>query len=215
MSWKLGVSAAKWEGPQWSASIALANESEKPLIQIFDGSQQPVVSVAVTPSERHVRHFAAGVPFGEAYVRQQDLIAVFPELAPWRFGYQIDMRVLDTISRERLAIEFWLSIQTSLLDSHPQIELRITGEQFSSVLENIWISDSNQIGLLIHPLDKTDCQIEQAEDGIAMCVFGQFMEKGVIRRMRFRLLSSLGPESSSFWRDRFEEFSESPLPLTT
>jgi hypothetical protein len=50
---------------------------------------------------------------------------------------------------------------------------------------------------------------------IQLKVFGRFMEKGVIRRMRFRLLVANSASSQEFWIERWNEFSESPLPLTT
>ena len=215
MNWDLRDSTAQWNGPHWSVDVALAQESSQPLVQIHDSLQRPVLSVGITPSEQHVQDSAASIPFGEAYVRQTDLIAIFPELNPWRFGYQMDIRLIDEPIRNTLVMEIWLSIQTSLLDSHPQLELQLRGERFKALTDSCWTSDSFRLGLLIHPLDQSDCRIEQLKEGLAMRVFGRFMEKGVIRRMRFRLIAALEPVSAAVWRDRFEEFSNSPLPLTT
>ena len=221
MSWDLRDSTAQWNGPHWSVDVALAQESSQPLVQIQDSLQRPVLSVEITPSEQQVKDSAARMPFGEAYVRQTDLIAIFPELDPWRFGYQMDIRLIDNpipntlVLPNTLVMEIWLSIQTSLLDSHPQLELLLRGERFKALTDSCWTSDSSRIGLLIHPLDQPDCRIEQLKEGLAMRVFGRFMEKGVIRRMRFRLIAALESVSAAVWRDRFEEFSNSPLPLTT
>lgn len=215
MGWDLRDSTAQWTGPLWSVDVDLAHESSHPLIQIHDASQRPVLSVGITPSESDGGHSAAGLEFGDAYVRQKDLIAIFPELAPWRFGYQIDIRLLDEAPPKALAMEIWLSTQTSRLDSHPQLELQLKGERFQALDENCWTSDSLRLGVLVHPLDQQDCHILHEKNGLAMRVFGRFMEKGVIRRMRFRLISALEPESVAYWRDCFEEFSNSPLPLTT
>ena len=215
MSWDLRDSTAQWNGPHWSVDVDLAHESSQPLVQIHDSWQRPVLSIGITPSEQQVEDSATRLHFGEAYVRQTDLIAIFPELAPWRFGYQMDIRLMDDAHPNTLVMEIWLSIQTSLLDSHPQLELQFRGEPFNAVMDNCWTSDTSRIGLLIHPLDQQDCRIEQVEEGLAMRVFGRFMEKGVIRRMRFRLIAALEPVTAVFWRDRFEEFSNSPLPLTT
>ena len=215
MSWDLRDSTAHWNGSPWSVDVALAHESGQPLIQIHDTSQRPVISVGITPSESDGGHSAAGLQFGDAYVRQKDLIAIFPELAPWRFGYQIDLRLLDEAPLKAVAMEIWLSIQTSRLDSHPQLELQIKGERFKALAENCWASESCRLGVMVHPLDQHDCHILQEKDGLAMRVFGRFMEKGVIRRMRFRLIVAMERESIADWRERFEEFSNSPLPLTT
>ena len=215
MSWDLRDSTAQWNAPHWSVDVALAQESSQPLVQIHDSWQHRLLSIAITPIEKQVDHSAARMPFGDAYVRQTDLIAIFPELAPWRFGYQMDIRLMDDAHPNTLAMEIWLSIQTSLLDSHPQLELQLEGTRFNAMIDNCWTSDSSRIGLLIHPLDQQDCHIEPEGEGLAMRVFGRFMEKGVIRRMRFRLIAALEPVSAVYWRDRFDEFSNSPLPLTT
>ncbi len=225
MSWDLRDSTAHWHGSHWSVDVALAHESGRPLIQIHYASQRPVLSgpvlsgpvlsVGITPSESDGVHSAAGLQFGDAYVRQKDLIAIFPELAPGRFGYQIDIRLLDEAPPKAVAMEIWLSIQTSFLDSHPQLELQIKGERFKALVENCWASESCRLGVMVHPLDQQDCHIMPEKDGLAMRVFGRFMEKGVIRRMRFRLIVAMEPESISDWRERFEEFSNSPLPLNT
>ncbi len=215
MSWDLRDSTAKWQGPNGSLEVALTHALRQPLIQIQDAAKRTVLSVGVTPGEQQVNHSAVELPLGDAYVRQNDLIAMFPELAPWRFGYQIDMRVLEDAPPDTLTVELWLSIQTSLLDSHPQLELQLRGERFNAAVDKVWTSQSLRMGLLVHPLDQRDCHIEQRADELAMRVFGRFMEKGVIRRMRFRLILAQRPETAVFWQDRFDEFSKSPLPLTT
>ncbi|HUP79256.1 MAG TPA: hypothetical protein VM260_11965, partial [Pirellula sp.] len=103
MSWDLRNSTAHWNGSHWSVDVALAHESGQPLIQIHDMSQRPVLRVGITPSESDGGHSAAGLQLGDAYVRQKDLIAIFPELAPWRFGYQIDIRLLDEAPPQAVA----------------------------------------------------------------------------------------------------------------
>ena len=215
MSWDLRDSNAKWHGPNGSLEVALTHALRQPLIQIQDAAKRTVLSVGITPSERQVNDSATELLLGDAYVRQNDLIAMFPELAPWRFGYQIDLRVLKDDPADILAVEIWLSIHTSLLDSHPQLELQLRGERFIAAEGRVWISQSSRMVLMVHPLDQRDCHIEQQGDELAMRVFGRFMEKGVIRRMRFRLILAQRPETAMFWQDRFNEFSKSPLPLTT
>ena len=211
MSWNLRESAAKWDGQPWSVGVDLT----QPSIQFYNAAQFPVLDIAVTPSDRHTKQSTVGLPLGEAYVRQKDLIAIFPESAPGRFGYQMDMRVLPHVQLNSFGMEIWLSVQTSLLDSNPQLELKLRGEAFKLSADNCWTSESSRLGLLVHPLDQQDCQIESVQDGLAMRVFGRFMEKGVIRRMRFQLIATSEAQPARFWQERFEEFSESPLPLTT
>jgi len=215
MSWELRHNTAKWTEPKWSADVTLSNAKCQPSVRLHDAASQTRLSIGIMPHEQHGEPPSVGLTYGDAYVRQRDLIAIFPELTPWRFGYQLDLRMLQDSPKGTLAIEFWLSIQTSLLDTYPQLELRLQGEAFNALSDNCWTSRSSTIGLLVHPLDEQDCQIKSLSDELRLNVFGRFMEKGVIRRMRFRLVVAPEKESANFWQERFEEFSGSPLPLTT
>ncbi|MCY2983480.1 MAG: hypothetical protein NTY15_07550 [Planctomycetota bacterium] len=215
MSWDLQHSTAKWTEPNWSVDVALSNDQCQPSIKVHDAASRAHLSIGIMPQEPHCLHSAVGIPTGDAYVRQKDLIAIFPETKPWRFGYQMDLRMLESSPTGILTIEFWLSIQTSLLDTHPQLELRFQGDSFRPSVENCWTSQCSSMGVLVHPMDEQDCQIKSVNDELRMTVFGRFMEKGVIRRMRFRLIVAPNSEPAQYWRERFEEFSGSPLPLTT
>ena len=214
MSWELKGIAANWNEPHWSVNVVFENGSYQPLIQFNDASKKPILEVGLTPREKKENRFTTGRPFADAYVRQKDLIAMFPQASAWNFGYQVDMRMLAESHQDALTMEIWLSIQTSLLDTHPQLELHLTGDRFQNLVENSWTSESSRIGLLVHPLDQADCQIDLENDALEMRVFGRFMEKGVIRRMRFRLIVASGPKTAAYWMDRSKEFSDSPLPLT-
>ncbi len=214
MSWKLKGSNANWHEPHGSVDVDFANGSHQPLIQFHDKSSKTILNVGITPREHKANHSAAGIPLEDAYVRQRDLIALFPQVSPWNFGYQVDLRMLAESTLDDLTMEIWLSIQTSLLDTHPQLELHLKGARFNNLMENGWASESSRIGLLVHPLDQADCQIDGEKDPLEMRVFGRFMEKGVIRRMRFWLIVASEPKSPSYWTDRKKEFSDSPLPLT-
>ncbi len=215
MSWELKGSGANWHEPHWSIKVVFVNGSYQPLIQFNDASKKTIFKVGITPREQKANHSAAGIPFADAYVRQRDLIAMFPQAFDWNFGYQVDMRMIAESHLDALTMEIWLSIQTSLLDTHPQLELRFMEDRFKKLVENGWTSESSRIGLLVHPLDQADCQIGLENDSLEMRVFGRFMEKGVIRRMRFRLIVASGPKTPAYWMDRSTEFSDSPLPLTT
>ncbi len=215
MSWDLRHTTAKWNSPARSIEIELAPRTAMPWMRILDPSSRVLLNLNVTPTERQGKHSSHQVPFGEAYVRQCDLIASYPEHAPCPYGYQIDVRVLSESPSNAVVLEFWLSIQTSLLDSHPQLELRWSGAHFRPAAENYWTDEASELGLIVHPLDREDCRMDGRLDALTMNVFGRFMEKGVIRRMRFRLIAAQRADSEAFWMERFTEFSESPLPLTT
>ena len=214
MSWNLRECKAKWASHPWSIDVNLSPMPPQPSIQIYDAANHSVLEIAVTPTEQNLKTEALGKPVGEAYVRQNDLIAYFPESSPWRYGYQIDMRVLPCDLPGTFALEIWLSVQTSLLDSNPQLELQFRGEPFALTEHSCWTSESSRLGVLVHPLDQQDCHVEPITNGLMMRVFGRFMEKGVIRRMRFQLIATSQNQASGYWQERFREFSDSPLPLT-
>lgn len=182
--------------------------------------------VQIRPVDPSISFPDKGLALGEAYVRQGDVIASYPESAPWRFGYQVDIRSSQEIGRQdnkdinMFTLEVWLSVQTSLLNSHPELDVNVEGDSFSHHGNGFWLDSESRVALLIHPLDLADCQIANPSGSgpnrqIQMKVFGRFMEKGVIRRMRFRMLVANAPSSQEFWQDCWNEFSESPLPLTT
>jgi hypothetical protein len=147
------------------------------------------------------------------------LIAYFAETEPWHFGYQSAIKMVDSDVVDMLCIEVWLSVQTSTLQSHPQLMLqfrgRQDGEQYECSQPGLWVHSSERSAILVYPMDEPDCRIQPEFSHLNMHVFGGFMEKGVIRRMRFRLLLSERMQPSAVWNKCFQEFLESPLPLDT
>jgi hypothetical protein len=135
-----------------------------------------------------------------------------------------------------LIVELWLSVQTSTLESHPQLRLSfapsIEENPQSELMEiapgQIRSSDAKS-GLIVHPLDVADCtwfptstipHSTSIESGTVnsrkpeLLAFGGFMEKGVIRRMRLQLVNSRQRIDAQLWHQLVESFTSSPLPLT-
>jgi hypothetical protein len=153
----------------------------------------------------------------DAYVRQNDLIATFPQADPWAFGYQVDVRVHQNLMDAIQGIEFWLSIHTSLLDANPSLTIRpmAIGPQWKQ--DGVLIGDNQRAAMMIHPLDESDCRViasHRTKELERLEVFGGFMEKGVIRRARLFLAWSDSKVKTLVWQDVLQSFSESPLPLT-
>lgn len=202
----------------WSPSISL--------IDTTSHEKETKVVVQIRPVDPSISFPENGLSLGEAYVRQGDVIANYPESTPWPFGYQLDIRSGHKIGLQNgkenslLTLEVWLSVQTSLLSSYPELNVNLEGESFSHLGDGFWLDSESRVALLVHPLDLADCILDGPtrsvpNSQIQMKVFGRFMEKGVIRRMRFRILVANAPSSQEFWQDCWNEFSESPLPLTT
>jgi len=164
----------------------------------------------------------------ERYVRQQDLITVFPQKYPWLFSYQIDVRVLSA-NKDRFVAELWLSIQTSMLESNPELWIA-SGAAGASAKdggkpntlgawkchpEYICSADKRSV-LVVHPLDRADSRTAASVTGEFehLELFGRFMEKGVIRRGRVLLIGSRTTLSETTMRELIHAFSESSLPLT-
>lgn len=182
----------------------------------------------------------ANLPLGESYIRQDDFVAIYPEQRPLSFGFQIYYCVKQPVN-EVLVVELWLSVQTSTLESHPQLRLSFTpntdDKSQSDLLEiapgQIRSGDAKS-GLIVHPLDVADCTLFPAPtvptstssnsttiESVTvnsrkpeLLAFGGFMEKGVIRRMRLQLVNSRQKIDAQLWHQLVESFSNSPLPLT-
>ncbi|MCU0720613.1 MAG: hypothetical protein MUC83_12970 [Pirellula sp.] len=188
----------------------------------------PTLALQKTP-------LVANLPLGESYIRQNDFVAVYPEQSPLTFGFQVYCCVKSSVN-DLLIIELWLSVQTSTLESHPQLRLCFdlsSDGDHPSVFEEkaagqVLSSDAKR-GLIVHPLDVADCTWSvnsglnhsgEKNSGASnsrkpeLLAFGGFMEKGVIRRMRLQLVHSSQKIDAQHWHHLVESFSNSPLPLT-
>jgi hypothetical protein len=219
MSWILRDGIARLDRNGWSVTTDL--KSPTPSIAVHRSSAKSSsqeYTVVLSPHEHHLQGSIATLPLGDAYVRQNDIVAMYPEHAPGRFGYQIDLRAIDAGDPSSLVMEIWLSVQTSLLDSHPKLAIGLDGFDFENTPFEILRDHSHQVGIMIHPLDLSDCRIVRPTHGdetYRIDTFGRFMEKGVIRRARLRLVFANARWNDQQWHSAFQEFVDSPLPLTT
>jgi hypothetical protein len=176
---------------------------------------------------------AAGwpAPVADAYVRGGDLVAAYGRMPNWPYAPQIYWRAeAMTIAGTRLAaLSLLVSVQTDSLDTHPAIRVatrlaavevgevghaaesgaqallwRLTGQDLSYV-EIVPSSDFGDLSI--------DCDAAGRFTS-AWSLFGEFLEKGVIRRIQ--VMSAFLP------RERDEELAAEccralrrrPLPLT-
>jgi len=189
---------------------------------------QPTLALQKAP-------IVTNLPLGESYIRQDDFVAIYPEQSPLTFGFQVYYCVKQPVN-DLLVIELWLSVQTSTLESHPQLRLSFepcNDGEHPSVLEELApgqvLSSDGKRGVIVHPLDVADCTWlnDSGLDGSgennsgagnsrkpSLLAFGGFIEKGVIRRMRLQLVHSRQKIDASHWHQLVESFSNSPLPLT-
>jgi hypothetical protein len=160
---------------------------------------------------------ASPVSVHDAFVRQEDLIASYPQEYPWPFGWQVDFRFHASPFSDLHLMELWLSVQTSQWECNPQLWWRPghSSAAWQDAAPSI-VSPEGHAALLIHPLDRIDCKVVCAEDRAVehIEVFGGQMEKGVIRRARFLLAWSRSRIPTEHLSRLYDLFADSPLPLT-
>lgn len=221
MRWNFQDHVATWQSQSWTTKVDLKAAPRAVLSHPTLGS----LNIHFSPQESGQRESVSALspegflPVGECYVRQNDLVAAFPEATPFRFGYQLYFCAIPTLSGppDSMGMDIWLSVQTSTLESHPQVALRFDASRWQearAISDGLHLANEGACGLLIHPLDRNDCQWQVLHGNQTLVTFGRFMEKGVIRRMRLRLIAANPNVPESQWKHWMEQFAESPLPLT-
>ncbi|MFM8401447.1 MAG: hypothetical protein ACKOAH_26805, partial [Pirellula sp.] len=135
---------------------------------------------------------------------------------PWPFSYQLDVRVQPD-HKDLLVAELWLSVQTSMLECNPQLCLVPKNPKAPWTCHPQFIcSADRRLALAVHPLDIPDSKLHASRSGSVerLDLFGQFMEKGVIRRGRLLLVASNTSISEKRMKDMCSIFAASSLPLT-
>ncbi len=186
-------------------------------------------AVAVRPQPRH------SLQAEEVYVRQSDCIVRFKESADDTYAIQLQWQTLPGPPPGPCGVELWASVHTSLLDASPELVLASEGTAGS------WhIHDASEFGAapasdhaerpaaltafvdgvtrvwMIAPQDQVQVRLQTgaAEAVQQLALFGEFMEKGVIRRARMRFIAVVGQLSPTRLQALYDEFANSPLPLT-
>ncbi|WP_253160277.1 hypothetical protein [Stieleria tagensis] len=166
----------------------------------------------------------------EQFVRGQELHLSYPQQDQGcQFGFRVVIRPieLDSITTdEQLAVfELLISVQTTLLDAHPTIDLvsevgsgcRVDSVDGIAGAIHSTESAPNQTAVLLGPPDAPfTSEISGGDDALRLRLFGEFMEKGVIRRARpWVIIDREGrpidtDEAITAWR----ALAASPVPLT-
>ncbi len=180
----------------------------------------------------------------EIYGREDDLICRYRQTQSDVFAFQLDWQLLPAVAPFAGGVELWLSVQTDLLDSQPELEVTsvAAGSQAWRVLAHSDLSDEPLAGgdprdlgpaamichsetgsgdrtsglWLIEPSDQCHARLCSPPNSAALSVrlFGHFMEKGVIRRGRMRFLQASGEIRDADIAGAYQQFASSPLPLT-
>jgi hypothetical protein len=117
-------------------------------------------------------------------------------------------------------IECCLSVQTDLLDSHPKVDFildgstEIVGEKPESTgsarIQRLGTKDSS-IAILLGPHDYPHTSTLASGRKTSLRLFGEFLEKGVIRRARPWIV--IGNPSDKQLIQLWDQLADSPLPL--
>ena len=247
MSWQIINKVAQLEHPSWSGIFDL-NKPDQGLILV------PTVSgILQSPDydDAGIRLFKVALPnvdssvrLGDFYSRGEDITIQYPADDYRNFNIQLDLRVIRQTD-DVLVVEFWLSIQTHLLDSRPSVKINFelpamptktifSDEEMTQSESDTELTEDKQVpagliaettiggpyvssSLFIHPLDQRDICWMHSQEGdsdVEIEWFGQFMEKGVIRRGRMQVVLSQKPMTMEYFRALYKDFAGSPLPLT-
>jgi len=222
VDWQLQSDQAFLETDQWHAELDPRAPTSG--LQLRFGANLIGQFLKISPKPSH--SFA----IQEAYVRQNDLIVRYEQANQDLYTVQLNWRRLECNIPDALSLEVWISVQTSLLDTHPTIEVRsrTSDAQWHGITLNDLqpeTGDSTVIGLvkksgvtsiiMIDPSDALQARrISERSDEFSLRILGDFMEKGVIRRARLRLLAATSELPRSKMVREFRAFADSPLPLT-
>lgn len=139
MTWKIDDNHATWDASgDWNGTLDL-NHPELGL--------QWKADAVVSASLVGVDFVEPRVPLlSDCFIRQNDLIAVYPQRDSRRFTVQIDYRLLENVnSGSDLLIEMWVSIQTYFLDTHPQLRIRLTDQHLMDGDIDCWTSKGESL----------------------------------------------------------------------
>lgn len=233
--WDLTQPIASGNQGTWSVRLNPLRPTESvqfcPISEPTSESADVWNAVSIRPLPQHALRAS------EVYVRENDLIVRFEQSSEDQYALQLDWQLLEGIPSVVHGVELWVSIQTNLLDSAPELEICSDGE-FAGwrIYQHAMLADqpasadrphtaaaltSSGTGgttrlWLIEPSDQLQTQLLTSADEAVQRVklFGQFLEKGVIRRARMRFVIIDGELSTAKLQALYHDFANSPLPLT-
>ncbi|WP_182868110.1 hypothetical protein [Stieleria mannarensis] len=167
-------------------------------------------------------------PLDEQFVRNDQLHFSFPQTDRSQFGFRLVVRPVPLegcgADGTHIALELLVSVQTTLLDSHPTLDLVLparggardeAGAQSGS---RVYHADNGDFGaaVILGPQDVASSVAIDQPGEQRLRLFGEFLEKGVIRRARPWLVvdRTSGSVAPRWIRAASDALAESPLPLS-
>ncbi|MCA9140508.1 MAG: hypothetical protein KDB00_27240 [Planctomycetales bacterium] len=168
----------------------------------------------------------------EQYVRGDELHLSFPQFddlsrGQCDFGFRLVIRPVAFGSfvpnQNRCVFELLVSVQTTLLDAHPTLDLvspadqvtRLDGDGLVTNAVHLADNKSFSAAVLLGPQDAPFTSVVEDPGALRLRLFGEFLEKGVIRRARpWVVLDRSGSGiDAEFVRTSLDTLATSPLPL--
>ncbi len=203
---------------------------------------EPVAPDSPRVDERYIALVPVdGNPLPEAseqYVRGGRYFINYPQ-GDGRYAIRLALEPIESDERF-IVLEATISIQTNLLDSHPMLDLVAEGNQVESYDQAIegdvasWSStahskstgapsitlvrgDSASTAVLLGPHDGPFTSDRSNEHRLCLRLFGDFLEKGVIRTARpwFVVNRSGEPVEAGRLQPWHDRLCKSPVPLSS
>ena len=164
----------------------------------------------------------------EQFVRGDELHLSFPQTGDCsEFGFELVIRPVRSESLgtdgDRVIFELIVSIETTRLNAHPTIDLCIPGSEsvacrdvngMSNAIHHANGASANWV-VLLSPQDAPFTSTIDQSEGLRLRLFGEFLEKGVIRRARPRVI--IDRKGQQFDENMIDEawnaLAHSPIPL--
>jgi hypothetical protein len=212
---KEGLGQAKWTSDAVNFSVSARGGSHGVQVMGEDGAE----------------HFRLDAIEGkelstvtEQYVRGDELHLLMPQ-GDNEFGVKLTLEPVDSTASDRFILQATVSIQTSLLDTHPKLDIAASaettqpiGDAGASGSPPVLVANQGDgfVAVLLGKHDSPFTTNNTTDAEISLRLFGDFLEKGVIRKARPWFVLGCGeaaptPEALLALAD---ELSNSPLPLT-
>ena len=167
----------------------------------------------------------------EQFIRGDRWNVNYPQ-ADHHHALRIAFEAIETTA-DSLLLEVTLSVQTDLLDSHPKIDIHVngdsvgrvclppdtlsTGSQSGSAPVTIAQTENRCTAIFLGPHDSPFTTDLSSSGALRLRLFGEFLEKGVIRKARPWILfsRSANPPDESHLHAIWQRLASRPLPLAS
>ncbi|MGV3486697.1 MAG: hypothetical protein ACO1RT_19925 [Planctomycetaceae bacterium] len=160
----------------------------------------------------------------EVFIRGDELHLSMPQTDATQSGLALALLVVQA-DRDCLVVESTLSIETLLLDAYPTVELGLSGDGpitcrtegsanvFTRELNQSDANDRPKLNVLVDQRDH-DSLCHRDDPDQSLRFFGEFMEKGVIRKTQPWWVWTSAAADAAQVKRLVAQLAQRPLPLT-